>query len=94
MWKFIKKCFKPAETELSRGHIESKLTSIDVPEHSVVIVAPIDHLSYEIYGAQWNVDQKEQMQTLLPAFIQNYPKIFDHQNIKKVLEPYLMNSSS
>lgn len=58
------------------------------------IVAPIDHLSYEIYGAQWNVHQKEQMQTLLPAFIQNYPKIFDHQNIKNVLKPYLMNSSS
>ena len=36
MWKFIKKCFKPAEAELSLGHIESKSASRDVSEHSVV----------------------------------------------------------
>lgn len=53
------------------------------------IVPVIGHLSYEIYGVQWNADQKEQMRSLLPAFVQQYSKLFEHKNVQNTLKLYL-----
>lgn len=71
---------------MSQQYIQNEADKIVFDAH---IRAPIYHLSYEIYGVRWNVEQKEQMQTLLPTFVQKYSELFDNSNVKNILQPYL-----
>ena len=53
------------------------------------IAQQLHYLSYATYGEQWTFTQKVEMQTLLPAFIQNYPNIFEKDTVKHLLKSYL-----
>lgn len=49
----------------------------------------LQNLKYAIYGVQWTESQKIEMRNRLPDFTQLYPDIFDDQNIRVLLRPYL-----
>ncbi len=53
------------------------------------IAQQLHYLGYATYGEQWTFTQKVEMQTLLPAFIQNYPNIFEKDTVKHLLKSYL-----
>lgn len=49
----------------------------------------LPNLVYSAYGERWSNSQKTEMQTLLPAFVQFYPKIFADERLKQLLKFYL-----
>lgn len=46
----------------------------------------LQFLSYEIYPPRWTVLQKNEMKQHLPAFIKQYPEVFEDIGVKRILE--------